>query len=109
MNKLQALWLSSSTAKTPPIRETGGGIARLKEDTTETSKSARDLWNELTMEGSGKTRGGMTGVKGERVRQRRDLAIHKKNVGEVKEERKGAEDRKINEKYKGKAKSGGLQ
>lgn len=77
------------TAKTPPIRETGGGIARLKEDTTETSKSARDLRKELTLEGSGKTRGGMTGVKGERVRQRRDLAIHKKERWGGKRKKKG--------------------
>lgn len=63
-------------------------------------KNVRDHWKELTLEGSGKTWAGMTGGKGEREAEKGFGNSQKELAEEVKEKRKGAEDRKINEKYK---------
>lgn len=92
----------SDRPRTPPVGAAGGrNLTSRKRDTTEASKNACDLSKEFTLEGSGHGRGG---------KRRRESGIHKRNCwGGKRKKKTGEEDRKINEKYKEKEKSGGLQ
>lgn len=93
----------SDRPRTPPVGAAAGGIARLARGIRRKRvKNARDLSKEITLEGRGRGRGG---------KRRRESGIHKRSCrgGKRKKKSGGEEDRKINEKYKEKEKSGGLQ